>query len=311
MAFVSAEICRANIDPVQSIPVWFKDDLARKASWLPRELRTRPLASVVNEKWNLLPQEIQSVLRRQSIPAWQIALLPLATAKRDEILNQLAMSYELAGPPATSAVARRLEQLLIFAGAGQLPTPGDRLTGKSLGAEGCTAAVAKYVLAQLMIEFPAELRSLPTGLAQTQSSVEMKQLFQLAARRSPTIIRVSEKSFSRLNNSVVPVGSIMIAQKPGGTHTLAWARVPAAWNWNEFDKIAIANTGLPEFGQRMILAQEYLTNVELRNASNLHNAHGPINSHNVAFVAGRPDLSDPRTNVYAVKGSNFLIIEFL
>jgi hypothetical protein len=80
----------------------------------------------------------------------------------------------------TNCIGGRAEQLLIFGGSAQLPTPGDKETGASLGAEGCTAAISKYVLAQLRLEFPAALAGMDPELADSQSSVEMETLFEAA-----------------------------------------------------------------------------------------------------------------------------------
>jgi hypothetical protein len=290
----------------KNAPAWMKNDLARKAAWLPRELKTGSLEDAFIQKWNAIPFEIQIILEEQKIPAWQIALIPLNSNNRDEILKQLRFSATLAGNRAASPIANRFEQLLVFAGSAQLPTPGDSASGRSLGAEGCTAALSKYILAQLKLEFPQQLAGLPTQLTSTQSSVEMKRLFEIVSNAHPDIVSVKTVPFSKLKNADVKPGSLMIAQKPGGTHTIAWSRVPSAWNWNANDKMAIANTGLSQFGQRMILAQEYLTDSN----GPLHNEHGPLNSRNVIMRGGQADLSDPRTNVYAVKGSQFIIIDF-
>ena len=59
----------------------------------------------------------------------------------------------------------------------------------------------------------------------------------------------------------------------------------------------------------MILAQDYVTsdvNLARHNVAELtHNAHGPINSVSLGV------LSDPKTNIYAAKGSKFFMIDFL
>ena len=103
----------------------------------------------------------------------------------------------------------------------------------------------------------------------------------------------------------------MIAQKPGGTHVLAWTRVLEFWRWSPTAKMAIGNTGLPQFGNRLILAQEYVSDDPEENEGGYleRNEHGPINSRRIITNAsGRPVLSDPRTNVYAAQGSQFLLI---
>lgn len=102
----------------------------------------------------------------------------------------------------------------------------------------------------------------------------------------------------------------MIAQKPSGTHVFGWTRVPTAWRWNRNNKMAIGNTGLPQFGDRMILAQEFLTDDPDDAYEARHNTHGPINSRQVIYRGGKADLADPGTNVYAVRGSHFIIVSF-
>jgi hypothetical protein len=117
-------------------------------------------------------------------------------------------------------------------------------------------------------------------------------------------------NFNDLQNRDVEPGSLMIAQKPGGTHVFGWTRVPAFWGWVASDKMAVGNTGLPQFGDRMILAQEFLTEEPSNPSEFAHNQHGPLNSHQVIRVGGQPVLSDPHTNVYSVKGSDFVIVSF-
>ena len=170
--------------------------------------------------------------------------------------------------------------------------------------------MAKYVIAQLKLEFPSELSALPRSLTVSQSSEEMKNGFIQLARNHVPWLQVVHLPFANLITADVPAGSLMIAQKPGGTHVFGWTRVAAGWNWSAGDKMAIGNTGLPQFGDRMILAQEYLTDQPAAPGELEHNQHGPINSHNVIYKNGQPVLSDPRTNVYAAKGSDFIIISF-
>lgn len=286
-------------------PAWFKQDIARKAKWLPSIIRNNGLQQAYEQRISTLPYEVIHSLEQLNIPAWMIALIPTSPSIQNEIHKQLAGITFLRGPAPRGNLAARAEQLLIFGAAAQLPTPGDKTTGASLGPEGCTAAISKYILSQLKLEFPERLANLPNQLATTQSSVEMKALFNQLARSGETWFEIKTYPFAQLQASHVKPGSIMIAQKPGGTHVIAWTRVLDFWNWSYSAKMAIANTGLPQFGSRLILAQEYISD----DPQEMHNAHGPINSTLVVRdPSGNPILSDPRTNVYASKGSSFVII---
>ncbi len=75
--------------------------------------------------------------------------------------------------------------------------------------------------------------------------------------------------------------------------------------------MAIGNTGLAQYGDRMILAQEYVSADPLENVADPHNPHGPINSRNVVLVDGEPDLEEPHTNVYAARGSDFILVNVI
>jgi hypothetical protein len=61
----------------------------------------------------------------------------------------------------------------------------------------------------------------------------------------------------------------------------------------------------------MILAQEYVTDNPAASGERAHNAHGPINGRRIAYAHGEPDLGDPRTNVYAVHGGDFILVNLL
>ena len=285
-------------------PAWFLRDVQRRARWLPQSIRDLGLEAAYQQRWNSLPDDIRATIGKMNIPAWMVALVPTAALEQAEIMKQFRFMGYLAGPAPASAPAARAEQLLIFGGSAQLPTPGDRVSGASLGPEGCAAAISKYVLAQLKLEFPRDLARMSDALANSQSSVEMKNLFRVAARDG--VVKMLDRPFAMLKPEDVKPGSITIAEKPGGTHVFAWTRVPAGWGWYPGDKMAIGNTGLPQYGDRMILAQEYLTPAygELP-----HNEHGPINSRSIVYVRGQPDLGDPRTNVYAARGSDFILVE--
>lgn len=287
------------------MPAWLQSDIRRRASWLPRPIRQNGLEQTYRARWESLSADVQQILLDLRIPAWMIALIPTAPALQDEILAQFHFMSDLAGEPPANPIAARLERLLLFGGAAQLPTPGDEISGLGLGAEGCTAAIAKYVLAQLEIEFPVELSEMSRRLASTQSSAEMQRLFMAA--QTEGIVTVANRPFAQLRHTDFSPGSLTIAHKPGGTHVFGWTRVPAGWNWEPCAMMAIGNTGLPQFGDHLILAQEYVTCDPSEPA---HNAHGPINSPNIVYRDGKPDLSDARTNVYAAQSGNFTLINF-
>lgn len=291
-----------------AMPAWFAHDVARRARWLPASIRELGLAEAYRRRWASLTDDARAILEERNIPAWMIALIPTAPTQQDEIMKQFVFMADLAGPPAASKLAQRAEQLLIFGGAAQLPTPGDRSSGASLGAEGCTAAMSKYILAQLKIEYPQELARMSDALTNCQSSAELKNLCEQAARTG--ILHIERRPFAQLKADDVRPGSLTIAQKPGGTHVFGWTRVPLVWNWSPGDKMAIGNTGLAQYGDRMILAQEYISGDALENVANPHNDHGPINSRDVVLVGGRPNLEDPHTNVYAARGSDFILVNF-
>lgn len=290
-------------------PAWLARDVQRQARWLPAEVRQLGFAGAYRQRWATLPGDVQATIAQMRIPTWMVALVPVDADKQAEILKQFRFMVALAGPPPPNPIAARAEQLLIFGGSAQLPTPGDSVTGASLGPEGCTAAMSKYVVGCLKVEFPRELAGLNEALTTSQLSSQMRDLFQQAARQE--IVRYATKPFSSLQAADVLPGSLMIAQKPGGTHVFGWTRVPAGWRWDPSDKMAIGNTGLPQFGDRMILAQEYVTGAPNLPGEQDHNQHGPINSTRIIFVNGKPDPSDPRTNPYAVAGASFVMVNFL
>jgi hypothetical protein len=288
-------------------PAWFLRDVQRKARWLPDPVREFGIEAAYRQRLNAFPDDVKNILGKMAIPPWLIALVPTAAFQQAEIEKQFRFMAYLAGPPPANPVAVRAEQLLIFGGAAQLPTPGDRASGASLGPEGCAAAMSRYVLAQLKLEFPRELARMGDALANSQSSVEMKGLLLQAAKTG--VVQMRSKPFAQLRPEDIRPGSLTIAQKPGGTHVFGWTRVPAAWDWSPGDKMAIGNTGLVQFGDRMILAQEYVTASPAESGELAHNQHGPINSRNVVYIHGAPDLADPRTNVYAARGSDFILID--
>jgi len=146
-------------------------------------------------------------------------------------------------------------------------------------------------------------------LANSQSAVEMQSLFQQAA--SAGLVQMQSVPFAQLQPADFRPGSLTIAKKPGGTHVFGWSRVPIGWNWCADDMMAVGKTGLAPYGDRMILAQEYVTGDPAAPGELAHNQHGPINSTNVIYVNGQPDLSDPRTNVYAVAGADFVLVNLI
>ncbi|MBV9861287.1 MAG: hypothetical protein JO267_03975 [Alphaproteobacteria bacterium] len=291
------------------IPAWFARDVQRQAIWLPANVKQFGIAGAYQQRWGSLPADVQASISQMNIPTWLIALIPIAAGQQTEILKQFRFMPSLAGSLPDNPISARVEQLLTFGGAAQLPTPGDNQTGVSLGAEGCTAAISKYVIALLKQEFPQQLAGLNNALTNCQSSVQMRALFQQAAQQG--IVDVANVPFAQLSPDDFQPGTLTIAQKPGGTHVFGWTRVFAGWNWDPSDKMAIGNTGLPQFGDRMILAQEYVTGNPNAPGELQHNLHGPINSNDVIYVNGKPDLSDPRTNVYAVERANFVLVDFL
>ena len=295
--------------PDLSTPSWLTQDVGRHAAWLPQAVRTLGIAGAYAQRWSTLPADIQAIITGMNIPPWMIALVPTDAAVQDEIFKQFRFMVTLAGDPPRGAVARRAEQLLMFGGCAQLPTPGDSKTGVSLGAEGCTAAMSKYILAQLKREYPAELAWMSDALTTSQYSPQMLSLLQKAGAQG--YVQIVTRPFAALRPADILPGSLMVAQKPGGTHVFGWTRVAAGWNWDPGDKMAIGNTGLAQFGDRMILAQEYVTDHPEKAGELIHNEHGPINSTNVVYAGGKPDLSNPRTNVYAVQASSFILVNLV
>jgi hypothetical protein len=289
-----------------AVPAWFARDVARRARWLTPGVKDFGIVEAHRRRWETLPEDVRTILVEMAIPAWLVALIPTTPVRQHEIMKQFRFMAQLAGPPAASKLARRAEQLLIFGGAAQLPTPGDRNSGECLGAEGCTAAISKYILAQLKLEYPDELAGMSDALTDCQSSAELKTLCEAAARMG--LMTVERRPFDQLTAADVGPGSLTIAEKPGGTHVFGWTRVPAGWHWSRGDKMAIGNTGLAQYGDRMILAQEYISGDPLENIASPHNFHGPINSRNVVYVDGEPDLANPHTNVYAARGSAFVLV---
>jgi len=290
-------------------PSWFTQDVARGAQWLPDNIRQLGVNGAYQQRWSSLPDDIKSTITQMSIAPWMIALVPMDAGAQDEIFKQFRFMPELAGSPPANPIAARVEALLIFGGAAQLPTPGDNQTGVSLGEEGCTAAISKYVLAVLKEEFSQALAAMSDALTICQSSSQMQTLLQQAAQQG--IVELNSTPFALLTAADIQPGSLTIAQKPGGTHVFGWTRVPQGWNWDPSDKMAIGNTGLPQFGDRLILAQEYVTGNPQQAGELTHNQHGPINSQNIVYVDGKPDLSNPGTNVYAVQGSNFILANLI
>ena len=120
----------ANLDQAGSIPAWLNRDIQRNASWLPAEIKRAGLNQAYRNRWASFPSDVQSILVQMKIPYWQIALVPSASEKQSEIIKQFRFMGQLAGAVPSSPVAQRVEQLLIFGGAAQLPTPGDNQNGK-------------------------------------------------------------------------------------------------------------------------------------------------------------------------------------
>lgn len=146
-------------------PDWLLRDLQRQARWLPNAIKSAGLDGAFQQRWTSLPGDIQGTIGQMDIPSWMIALVPVEAEKQDEILKQFRFISDLAGDPPAGPIAARAEQLLIFGGAAQLPTPGDSQTGASLGPEGCTAAISKYVISELLRDYSQELSRLPAALS--------------------------------------------------------------------------------------------------------------------------------------------------
>lgn len=166
----------------------------------------------------------------------------------------------------------------------------------------------RYVLSELKLEFHDRMSWIPQSIETAQSSSVFRAFVKDVATWDNSPLDVHEVSYSELSVATVRPGDIMIGQKPGGAHMIAWTRVPGGWNWRPTTLIAIANTGLAPYGERMIMAQEYLADPDA--GEGWHNQHGPLNSGQVVRQGGRIDLTDPRTNVYAAKGASFLVVRF-
>jgi hypothetical protein len=304
LLFVSflPQISRAQSTPA---PAWFLRDVVRNAAWIPTSVRQQGWEKVAIDYFYSLPTATQYHLSDLKAPLWMLALAPQNIEVQPEILKQLSMVQVMAGTPSFSPLAARAEQLLLLTGALQLPTPGDERSGQSLGAQGCTAAMTKYILSELKLEFPEKMSWLPENIAISQSSPDVLRFFRKLASSANSPIQISEVPYQQLTVYHVQPGDFMVGQKPGGTHVFAWTRVPSAWNWSPGSLMAIANTGLKSYGQRMIFAQEYLTDNTYEPS---HNEHGPINSGQVVYKGNQIDLSDPRTNVYAAENASFVII---
>jgi hypothetical protein len=287
-------------------PAWFTADVARQAQWLPANVQQLGIVGAYQQVWAWLPAGIQANLAQMNIPHWLISLVPMAASSQADIFQQFRFMVSLSGPPPANPLAQRAEQLLIFGGSAQLPTPGDNVTGVSLGEEGCTAAMSKYILAQLLLEYPGALAAMNPQLADCQLSSQMQALFQQA--EASGIVSMQNVPFAQLQPADFLPGSMTIAKKPGGTHVFGWTRVPTGWNWAAGDMMAIGNTGLAPYGDRMILAQEYVTSDPNAPGELEHNQHGPINSDDIVYVNGQPDLSNPGTNVYAVENADFVLV---
>ena len=227
------------------------------------------------KRWDSLPDEVRDILTDMAIPSWMIALVPMAPSQQAEIMKQFRFMANLSGPPASSKLARRAEQLLIFGGAAQLPTPGDRRSGACLGAEGCTAAMSKYILAQLKIEYPRELARMSDAMVNCQSSSELANLCDQAAREG--MRRGGAASVCAAQGRGREAGQPDHRAKAGRHACLRLDARAGGWNWASGDKMAIGNTGLAQYGDRMILAQEYVSAGHGREYRNPHNQHGPIN----------------------------------
>lgn len=305
LGFLLASLFSLSCFAGYSAPPWFERDLSRGAPWIPRAIAQKGWQQAGLDHYLALPSDVQAVLYKMGAPLWMMALMPTDASSQNEIIQQLRLVGELRGAAPVGTLAERSEKLLLIAGILRLPTPGDKNTGRSLGAEGCTAALMRYVLSEIKLEFPDRMAWLPESIETSQSSSEFGAFVKRVAQMPNGPLEVFNLPYESLSIASVRPGDLMIGQKPGGAHMLAWARVPSGWNWSSDSILAIANTGLAQFGERMILAQEYLTGSP---TEPMHNDHGPLNSGQVVRNGGRVDLSDPRTNVYAAKNASFLVI---
>ena len=187
----------------------------------------------------------------------------------------------LAGDAAKNPLARESEALLLRAGATFAPTP------KNLGSEGCTAALSTNVIEPLSQKYGWNVPYFQ------DSNLMIKYM-----EGHPKIADVYKVPINDLTNEDIKPGDIVVGVKGDGNHAMGWARVPANWNWNSQDMLAVGNTGLPEFGKpAMRLAQEYIG--PKNGGDGEHNLdHSMINSRSP-------------NNPYRIKGNTeFVVIRF-
>lgn len=311
-----------------NVPEWFIHDLKRKALWLPPEIQeiakkgrnTADYYAAINDlserRLNALPYEAKKNITDMNIPRWMVALIPSYDSTREsdnnglkakqqiEIERALSQIGDLSGPAPKTAVAQRVEQLALFAGAAQLPTVGNIYgKGEGLMDRGCAATLSKYVYANIALEYP-QYSHLGKEFAETQMNVSLKASFDKAAKGGLVNTRII--AFDQAKPEDVSAGSHVYAQKSEGGHSMIFVRPPKAWGWTYGSLMAVANTGLPDFRAggmgRMVLAQEYIDPYDKNNRA--HNQHGTIFSQ-----LGGLD-SDPRANPYFIKKTTFSTVEF-
>jgi hypothetical protein len=329
LAFITttAPCVRAVAQPAgaEVVPEWFRTDFARKAQWLPDHVRhSYTIQDAYEKRMDMFEQDlndptVQAQLEKlglknitigqikhdlEGIPQWMVALSSTVPSLRAEIIKQIHFAYYLAGPAPQNPLAIRCEQLLVFAGAAKLPTPGDGQTGHGLANEGCAAAITRYPLAQVLAEYPEKLPGIEPRIGITQSSKELTGLFAEAAKRNLMTVQTvpfMELQAEQMANGTAPMPAscVVIANKMDGTHVFGMTRVPVGWGWsNPLNRIAVGNTGLRMFApdtDNMRLAQEY---VSPDWADQDHNKHGQFLSQNLVRKDGKIDMKADGTNVY-------------
>ena len=290
-----------------TVPEWFVQDIKKKAAWLPDAFKT-PAAvadpySVIEAQYKTRMDKMfydaHKNVKDMQIPRWMVALIPSGDQDQEQEINEkLGQIGNLSGAEPQGRVAARVEQLSIFSAAAQLPTVGDNTTGASLKDAGCAATLSKYIFAPLSLEFP-QFASLGKKFTSTQRNVDLKDSFAEAERLG--LVTTKTVPFDSLTPEHFKAGMYIIAGKTEGNHAMIWSRVPARWGWGEDALLAVANTGLPQFGKpHMILAQEYVAGPN----EPRHNPHGSMLSRQTGLDG------DPQTNPYFKYKKDFYMVTF-
>jgi len=295
-------------------PAWLRDGIAKGQQWIPENVRKEGVDRAYQDRMSSLPPDVQSAVNKMNIPHWMVAMMPAPDAKSaNDTYGNIKAVADMVPPPGTKPMAERMQTLLAFAGAAKLPTPGDE-NGKSLGNEGCTAAISHYVLTPMKAEFP-QLSDLPNEATTASYSGTLENLLRNYSRKHPDLLKLSTKPIDKFGVDDIHPGSLTIGHKAGGTHCFGWSQVPPAWttsgnpnNWRPGEYIAIGNTGLVEFGApHMSLAQDYLSPYPDRRDMILPTGgtlHGALNSHHGG------DFNSVFTNPYYHPDSQFVTFSF-